>query len=83
MNKVTIQLRDIQLSQLNNECLKLVAQFVRALKARKGISLRMQDPDILLQISEYSHRTRSTKLKTMYADLKAEILKSIQQSMEK
>jgi len=59
MSKSTIPLREIQLAQLNNECLKLVVKFVRVLKAHKGVSLRMQDADILLQISARSHRTRN------------------------
>jgi len=59
MSKSTIPLREIQLAQLNNECLKLVVKFVRVLKAHNGVSLRMQDADILLQISARSHRTRS------------------------
>jgi hypothetical protein len=81
MNKITIQLRDIQLSQLNTQCLLLVAKFVRRLKARKGVSLRMQDDDILLQISERANHTRDTELKALYADLKKEILNSVHQSL--
>lgn len=81
MNKVTVLLRDIQLSQLNPECLKLVAKFVRHLKAHKGVSLRMQDADILLQISTQSHRTKNPELKALYAELKQEIQKSLHQSM--
>jgi hypothetical protein len=81
MNKVTILLRDIQLSQLNPECLKLVAKFVRQLKAHKGLSLRMQDADILLQISTQSHRTKNAELKALYVELKQEIQKSLHHSM--
>jgi len=83
MSKSTIRLRDIQLSQLNNECLKLVAKFVRALKTHNGVTLRMQDENILLEISKQSHRTKNLELKELYAELKEEILKSVQQSMEK
>ena len=83
MSKVTIRLGDIQLSQLNNECLKLVVRFVRALKAHNGVALRMQDENILLEISEHSHRTRNKELKELYAELKKELLKSVQESMEK
>jgi len=83
MSKSTIPLREIQLAQLNNECLKLVVKFVRVLKAHNGVSLRMQDADILLQISARSHRTRNAELKAIYAELKVEILKSVQQSMDK
>jgi len=49
MSKSTIPLRDIQLSQLNNECLKLVAKFVRVLKTYNGVTLRTQDENILLE----------------------------------
>jgi len=83
MNKLTIQLKDVQLSQLNNECLKLVLKFVRTLKAHNGKTLRMQDANILLQISDQSHRTKNQELKELYAELKREILKSVHQSMEK
>jgi hypothetical protein len=81
MNKVTIPLRDVQLSQLNTACLKLVAKFVRRLKAHKGVYLRMQDSDILLQISERAHRTKDSELKALYVDLKKEILNSVHHSM--
>ena len=79
---VTLQLKDIQLTQLNNECLKLVAKFSRALKALEGVSLRMQDADILVQISEHAHRTKSKELKALYAGLKVELQKSVHKSMK-
>ncbi len=82
MSKVTIQLKDIQLAQLNNDCLKQVVKFLRALKAHNGVSLRMQDADILLQISDQSHRTRNKELKGLYADLKSKILESMRQTLE-
>jgi len=80
MSKSTIPLRDIQLSQLNNECLKLVAKFVRVLKTYNGVTLRTQDENILLEISKQSHRTKNFELKELYAELKEDILKSVQQS---
>ena len=83
MSKVTIRLEDIQLSQLNNQCLKQVSTFVRALKAHSGVALRMQDSDILVQISDQSYKTRNKDLKRLYADLKTEITKSMRKTLDK
>lgn len=80
---IKIRLKDLQVSQLNNECLLLVGRFVRELKAYKDVSLSVQDRDILMQISNQARRTRNTELKAIYKELKSEIIKSVYDSMTK
>lgn len=81
--KLVIQLKDIEVSQLNNACLTLIAKFVRVLKVTEGVSLRMQDTKVLLQISDYAYRSDNGELKEIYAELKSEMVKSIHHSMER
>jgi len=80
---VKIRLKDLQLGQLNTECLLLVSRFVRVLKQHNGTQLRMQDDDILNYIADYARRTRNKELKAIYTELKEEITKSVYQSIQK
>ncbi len=80
---VKLRLIDVQLGQLNNQCLMLVVRFVRALKAHNGTALRVQEPDILMQISKHSRNTKDSELRKMYKELKAEILICVQEGMNK
>ncbi len=77
MDRNTIPLKDVQLSQLNGECLRLVARFVRVLKAKRGETLVMQDADILMKISERARKTNNKELKGIYAELKIAMVKSV------
>jgi len=81
MDKITISLKDVQLSQLNGECLRLVGKFTRELKARRGETLVMQDADILVKISERARKTRSKELKQIYTELKEAMIKSVHETM--
>ena len=81
MDRITISLKDIQLSQLNGECLRLVAKFARELKTYRGEVLVMQDADILVKISERARRTRNKDLKRTYAELKDAMVKSVHETI--
>lgn len=83
VEKRTIRLRDIELTQLNNESLRLVAAYVRLLKAKSGHSLKMQDKDILVQISNYTRKSKDDQLSELYARLKQEVLESVHESIIK
>lgn len=79
-----IRLKYLQLSQLNNECLTLVGRSaVRALKAHNGFGFRVQDKDILVQISQQSKRTSNRKLRVIYKQLESEITKSVYESISR
>ena len=82
MNHVKVQLKDIKLSELNTECLRLVSSYLRVLRQHNGTILRMQDDDILLKISDYSHRTRNQELKRLYIRLKDEMRQALIESKE-
>lgn len=81
MDRITISINDVQLSQLNGECLRLVAKFARELKAYRGETLVMQDADVLVKISERARRTRNKELKRIYAELKDAMVKSIHETI--
>lgn len=81
MDKIAISINDVQLSQLNSECLLLVAKFARELKAYSGQTLLMQEADVLVKISNRARRTRNKELKKIYAELKDAMLKSIHETI--
>ena len=83
MDKITIRLKDIELAQLNYESLRLLATYVRVVKSKKGKTMKMQDKDILVQISNYTRKINDTELNEIYASLKLEILESVHQSLIK
>jgi len=78
---VRVNLNEIQLKDLNNDCLLLATKFVRTLKAYNGKVLRLQDKDILMKIAKRSRATKNQELKDIYAELKEEIKKSLYESM--
>lgn len=68
-----ISLRDIELSQLNNTSLTLVSKYVRLLKAKEGVQLKLQDRDILVNISKSARSTDNEDLIALYQELKQEV----------
>lgn len=83
MDKITIRLKDIELTQLNNESLRLVGTYVRLVKSKKAKTMKMQDKDILVQISNYTRQENDAELNELYGNLKQGILESIHQSLIK
>lgn len=83
MEKVTIRLRDIELTDLNNESLRLVAVYARKLKSKNGKSLKLQDKDILVQISNLTRKIKDPELSALYVKIKEQVLKSVHQSIIK
>lgn len=83
MEKITIRLRDIELSQLNNESLRLIAAYVRRAKIKNAKVMKMQDKDILIQISNYTRSINDTELDELYVQIKRGIMESLHHSMTK
>lgn len=83
MEKVTIRLRDIELTHLNNESLRLIAAYARKFKSKGGHSLTLQDKDILVQISNITRKAKDPELTDLYANLKEKVLESVHQSIVK
>ena len=77
-----IQLRDVQLNQLNNKSLKLAAQYVRLLRATSGVQLKLHDRDILIKISESARITGNDDLTELYDDLKKQVRIGVFESMK-
>jgi len=78
-----IRLRDIQLNQLNNKSLTLVAQYARLLRSTSGESLKLNDRDILIKISESARSTDSEELVSLYKELKKEVRVGVFESLKK
>lgn len=68
-----MHIRDVELSQLNNASLTLVAKYVRLLKVKEGIQLKLQDRDILVNISKSARSTDDDDLIGLYQELKQEV----------
>jgi hypothetical protein len=83
VDKVTVRLRDIELTQLNNESLRLLGAYVRLARRKKGMAFKMQDKDILVQVSNYTRKSKDPELQELYSRLKLEVLESVHQSIIK
>lgn len=83
MDKIKVHLKDIEPCHLNSDTLRLVAVYVRLLKQKFGISLKMQDKDILMQISDCTRKLKDSELNDKYKELKKMILVSVHESMTK
>lgn len=77
-----IHLRDIQLSQLNNKSLTLVAKYARVLRVKEGITLKLQDKDILMRVSQTARSTENEELQSLYKELKAQVRICVFDSMK-
>jgi len=77
-----ISLRDVELSQLNNTSLTLVAKYARLLKASEGVELKLQDKDILVNISKSARSTENEELITLYRHLKKEVRIGVFESLK-
>ncbi len=71
--KSKIDMKDIQLTQLNSACLVWISKFARALQAHNGVVIRMQDKNVISQIVEQAHNTDNPDLQHLYRSLKNEI----------
>ena len=69
-----IQLRSIKLESLNAECLMAVNLCVRYIKKHHLKQLRMQDKDVLMQISQTVRKVDDPELSKIYKELKAKLL---------
>ena len=77
-----ISLRDIKLSQLNNKSLTLVSKYARLLKAKEGIHLKLQEPDILMKISNSARETDDEDLISLYQEIKQEVRIGVYESLK-
>jgi len=77
-----IRLRDIQLNQLNNKSLTLVAKYARLLRSVDGTQLKLHDKDILVRISESARKTENEELIDLYKDLKEQVRIGVFESLK-
>ncbi|RBP48353.1 hypothetical protein [Arenicella xantha] len=80
---IKVRLKDIRLNQLDNECLRLVNRFTLAARSHDGTVLRVQEKDILMQISAYARATKDPTIRDIYSQLKQEILRCMYADMRK
>lgn len=77
-----IRLRDIQLNQLNNLSLTLVAKYARMLRSVEGKQLKLHDKDILVKISDSARQTDNEELINLYKELKEQVRIGVFNSMK-
>lgn len=75
-----IQLRSIKLESLNAECLLAVNRCVRYIKQEHEISLKLQDKDVLIQLSKHVRRIDDEALNGIYQDLKVKMVSCVTQA---
>lgn len=80
---IKVRLKDIQLNQLDHECLRLVSRFAMAARSHDGTVLRVQDKDILVNISAYARAVNNPAISDCYAKLKDELLRCVYTDMVK
>ena len=68
-----IKLEDIRLNQLNYKSLTLVSKFSHMLKVKEGKELKLQDKDILVQISDVARTSEHLVITELYRQLKNEV----------
>ena len=75
-----IKLEDVRLNQLNYKSLTLVSKFSRLLKVKEGKNLKLQDEDILVQISDVARNSEHLVITELYRQLKNEVRVCVAQS---
>ena len=65
---------DIEFGQLNAKCLIQISKFARALYRLNGTILRLQDTNIIDQITYHCEHNNDTELQGIYAQLRLEII---------
>jgi len=68
-----IKLEDIRLNQLNYKSLTLVSKFSHMLKVKEGKELKLQDKDILVQISDVARTSEHLVITELYKQIKNEV----------
>jgi len=68
-----ISLLDIEVRDLNNVSIMLISKFARALHEHDGTVLKLNDPNVLLQVAKYVNTTDSPQLRILYQRLKLEL----------
>lgn len=68
-----ISLLDIEVSDLNNVSIMLISKFARTLHEHDGTVLKLNDPNVLLQVAKYANTVNSPQLRILYQRLKLEL----------
>jgi len=77
-----INLRDIELSQLNSKSTMLLVRYVRLLRKREGIELKLQDKRVLVKVSKSARSTSHIDLIDLYNDLKEQVRLCVFESLQ-
>ncbi len=74
-----IQLKSIKLETLNAECLMSVNRCVRYLRQKHNRTLKLQDADVLPQISRLVRKYDEPELNRLYSELKEKMVRCVNQ----
>ena len=77
MSTEKIQLKSIKLEALNSECLLAANRCVRYIKQRHTKVLRLQDKDVLMEISRTVRDADDPELSEIYNDMKSKMLSCV------
>ncbi len=77
-----IKLRNVKLSQLNNNCISLILKFIRVLRSHNGKSLRLTDSNILMTVFQEASNTDNPELIRLAKHLRQQIRVSFRGDFE-
>lgn len=72
-----INIANLELGQLNSECVSVITMFARELEQQKGVVIMLTDEHLIRQIIRHAHDSPSQKLEALYLRLKVAIKKLI------
>ncbi|MFT5572997.1 MAG: hypothetical protein ACI9FR_001930 [Cryomorphaceae bacterium] len=75
-----IDIARLEPSQLNSECVTLLAMFARELELVHGVVLQLKGRDLLRCVVHHAHNKPDLKLETIYARLKSALRNHINSS---
>jgi len=68
-----ISLRDIEIGDLNNNCILIISKFARELHEHNGSVLKLNNPEVLIDVARHAHAVDNPQLKLLFQRLKLEL----------
>jgi hypothetical protein len=77
-NSLKVNLNDIKIQEVSTTCIMLTSKFSRILKAKHGVVIKLQDPQILNKVAAYAADSNVAQLKIVAEQIEAEIIEHLQ-----
>lgn len=75
-----VRLRDIKVASLNSRTIILLTEFMRMARAREGVNLKMQQPDVIRRVFLYGARSNNPDLIVLFMRIKMHLVTHLQNS---